>query len=217
MTKPSWPLVVFLLLVIFAGGFFLFRKIHGAQPNWQPSEALGEILAGEILRGAESSTKIVIMSVSPATEETAAGIQLASFQTALKRHKNIQLLATEVLESKRGGLDNIMSRGQISLEQLNACISQHGNARVLVFFGGFPRFPDAALNQIARGKVKIFAVTSAGPAVRRALELNALALAVVPRLGNSPLPEGTPKTARDWFDREYQIVTPAAAGELLKY
>jgi hypothetical protein len=60
----------------------------------------------------------------------------------------------------------------------------------------------------------VVAVCGYGPNVRRWLESKTLSLAVVPRLDDPPAGAAAPKTPRDWFDREYQTVTPANLAQM---
>ena len=101
-----------------------------------------------------------------------------------------------------------MNAGDLTTEQLLQLIEKNPAADALVIFTGLPPLsPDLAEKLTARS-LKLLAVCGYGATVRHWLEARALAVAVVPRLGEPPPGTPVPKTTKDWLRQEFEILTP---------
>ena len=85
---------------------------------------------------------------------------------------------------------------------------------IVVVFAGLPPCSQLLVDKLAGGSLKLVAVCGNSPMVKEWLEAKALALAIVPRMEDLPPGTAAPKTARDWFQREFEIITPETAGRL---
>ena len=81
-------------------------------------------------------------------------------------------------------------------------------------FAGLPPCSQTLVDKLTARSLKLVAVCGYGPTVRRWLESKALAIAVVPRMEELPAGTPAPKTTREWFQREFEIVTPETVGRL---
>lgn len=55
-------------------------------------------------------------------------------------------------------------------------------------------------------------VSGYSPTLRQLLQARGVALAVVPRFADLPPGTPAPQTTKDWFQREYEILTPETVG-----
>jgi len=70
------------------------------------------------------------------------------------------------------------------------------------------------VDRLRARSLQLVAVCGYGPTLRRWLESKALAIAVVPRIGELPAGTPAPKTTREWFQREFEIITPESVGRM---
>ena len=209
----SKPLIITLASLAILGAAFLFwRQVAGPRVNLKPSAAVGEILAEEIGRLLGGAGEVVILSRQVTHEgPDATRERVASLTAALQHHATLKLAQTEWVPRPPPGT---MDMGAMPPEQVLAAIEKHPGAKALVVFAGLPPCSQPLVDKLAASSMKLVAVCGYGPIARRWLESKALAIAVVPRIRD--LPDGTPapKTTREWFDREYEIVTPETVGQL---
>jgi hypothetical protein len=199
------------LVVVVMAGFIVWRKAASPQFNSKSSAAVGEVLADEIARLLGDGGKVVLIAhARDKNVPDADGERVASFQAALGRRKSPQLAAVEWLprppRSQRAMLGMI---GQSLTEpQLLALVDQHPEARAFVIFGGVPLLSPAVTQKITGRSLKLVVVSGYGPTLRQLLQARVVAVAVVPRFADLPPGTPAPRTAKDWFAREFEILTP---------
>ena len=207
-SKSLLPLAVLLCL----GGVFVFwRQFSSRQVNLRPSAAAGEVIASEVARLAGGSGQVILIS-RPLTkgEPDATGERVTSFTASLIHQPTLQL-ATEWAPRPPG---LVMDLGAISPEQFLAAVDKNLGAKVVVVFAGLPPWSQTLAGKVSSRSLKVVAVCGYGPNVRRWLESKALTLAVVPRFDDPPAGNSPPKTAQEWFEREFQIITPESLAQL---
>ena len=106
-----------------------------------------------------------------------------------------------------------MDMGGVTEEQFLAAAEKYPDAKAIVVFGGLPPCSQALAEKLNAGSLKAVAVCGYGPTVRRWLESKALAIAVVPRMEDLPAGTPAPKTPQEWFQREFEIITPETVGQ----
>ena len=200
------------VLAILGAGFALWRQFSSPRVNLRPSAAAGEVLAEEVRRLLGGAGNVVIISREISRDELdATGQRVASFTEALQHQATLKLAATEWVPRPGMGM---MDLGAVTLDQLLAVMEKNPDANVLVIFAGLPPYSQPLVDKLTARSLKLVAVCGYGPNVRRWLESQALATAVVPRLEDIPSGAPTPKTTREWFEREFQIITPETVGRL---
>ena len=173
--------------------------------NLRPSSAAGEVLAEEVRRLLGGAGEVVLIGRSASRDGVdARGQQIASLQAALKRGASASLIATEWLPRVPVGM---MDFGGIAAEQLTELIDKHKDAKVFVVFAGLPPLSPELAAKLGARKLKLLAVCGYSANVRNWLETHALSVAVVPRSDDLPAGTPAPKTAPDWFQREFQLIT----------
>ena len=192
--------------------FFLWRQYSSPVVNFKSSASSGEVLADEIGQLLGGPGKVIVISREVSKSATdATGQRVSSFTAALKNRASLRLAGTEWTPRPQVG---VMDLGAVSPEQFLTALDKYPEANVMVVFAGLPPWSPALGEKLTARTIKLVAVCGYGPNVRRWLESKSLALAVVPRFDDPPSGTSPPKTAKDWFEREFQVITPATVGQL---
>lgn len=200
--------VASILLVVFV----VRRQSSDPAMNLRPSVAVGEMLAEETTRLLGGKGNIVVIGrVSAKDGQTAGGEQMASFGTAMRRRASPRIAATEWLPRPPGPM---MNAGDLTAERLLQLVEKHPEADAFVVFAGLPPLSASLGEKLTARSLRLLAVCGYGATVRRWLETRALAVAVVPRFGELPPGTPAPKTAKDWFRQEFELLTPESVGHL---
>jgi hypothetical protein len=209
----SKSLIVTLAVVAILGAAVLFwRQTAGPRVNLKPSAAAGEVLAEEVGRLLGGAGEVIILSRQVRHEgPDATRERIVSLTAALQHHATLKLAATEWVPRPPPGT---MDMGAVTPEQLLTAVEKHPGAKALVVFAGLPPCSQPLVDKLTASSMKLVAVCGYGPTVRRWLESKALAIAVVPRIGDLPAGTPAPRTTREWFEREFEIITPETVGQL---
>jgi hypothetical protein len=209
----SKPLIVILaVLAILGAAVLLWYQTAAPRVNLRPSAAAGEVLAEEVGRLLGGAGGVVILSRQARHEgPDATRERVASLTAALQHHGALKLAGSELVPRPAGGM---MDMGGVTEEQFLAAVEKHPDAKAIVVFAGLPPCSQPLVDKLAAGPMRLVAVCGYGPTVRRWLESKALAIAVVPRMEELPPGTAAPRTTREWFEREFQIVTPESVGKL---
>lgn len=210
--KSKQITVMLAVLATLGALFILSRQFSKPVVNLRPSAAVGEVLADEIGRLLGGAGKVVLVS-RPLSKDgpDATGERVASFTVALQHRANLKLAATEWAPRPPAGA---MDLGAVTPEQLMAAMDKNPEANAMVVFAGLPAYSQPLGAKLAARSLKLVAVCGYGPITRRWLESKALSIAVVPRFDDPPAGASAPKTAKEWFDREFQMLTPENVGRL---
>ena len=199
------------VLGLLAAALILWRQFSGPHVNLRPSAAVGAVLAEELGRLLGGPGKVVILSRQSAHEgPDATRERVTALTAALQSHAMLKLAGTEIMPRAAGGM---MDMGGVTEEQFLAAAEKYPDAKAIVVFGGLPPCSQALAEKLNAGSLKAVAVCGYGPTVRRWLESKTLAIAVVPRMEDLPAGTPTPKTPQEWFQREFEIITPETVGQ----
>ena len=210
--KANRLTVTLLGLMIALAGFLFWQQFAKPPISFRPSAAVGEVLAEEVARLVGVAGTVVVIGRSPAKEGVdAKGEQLRAFEAALRRQGSPKLKTTERLPPPQPGT---MDLGEVSPEQLAQFIEKNPDANAFIIFAGLPPLTPDLAGQISARSLRLLAVCGYGGNVRGWLEAKALSLAVVPRFDDPPAGTPPPKTAMDWFQREFQLLTPEKLANL---
>jgi hypothetical protein len=204
--------VTFAGLAILVAAVLLWQQFSNPRVNLRPSAAVGEVLAEEVGRLLGGAGEVVIVSRQvPHDGPDATRERVASLMAALQHHATLKLAAAEVVPRAAGGM---MDVGAVTDEQLLAAVEKNPKANAVVIFAGLPPCSQPLVDTLSARSLKLVAVCGYGPTVRRWLESKLLAIAVVPRIGDLPAETPAPRTTREWFQREFEIITPETIGRL---
>lgn len=190
--------------------FLGWRQLSGPSVNLRPSAAAGEVLAEEVVRVLKGTGQIVLLSRQPTKDgPDASRERWDAFEAALKHQPRLALAAPDWLPRPPPGT---MDLGVVTAEEFAAALERNPQANAFVIFAGMPPFSQAFVDKLTARSAKLIAICSYTAEVRRWLESKVLAVAIVPRFADLPPGTPAPKTARDWFQREYELLTPETLG-----
>lgn len=200
------------VLLCLGAAWILRRHFSSPNVNLKSSTAAGEVLADEVGRLLGGTGKVVVLSREASKgEHDATAERVRSFAAAVSHRASLTLAATEWAPRPPAGL---MDLGAVLPDQFLAAMDKNPGANVLIVFAGLPPWSQALADKLAARSLKLVAVCGYGPNVRRWLESKALALAVIPRFDDPPAGAPAPKTAKEWFEREFQLIAPEDFGRL---
>ena len=210
--KPKAVLATLALLACCTAAFVLWRQFSGPAVNLQPSAAVGEVLAEEVSRLTGSTGIAVLISRElPKDGPSANRERIESLEAAIKRRAQLKLAPVEWLPRPPVGT---MDLGVVTPEQFSSALGRNPDAKVFVVFAGLPPYSPALAEKVTRRSAKLVAVCGYSANMRRWLESKALSVAVVPRFDDPPAGTPDPKSPKEWFDREFLLVTPDNVGQL---
>ncbi|PYI82668.1 MAG: hypothetical protein DME26_16865 [Verrucomicrobia bacterium] len=214
MDRKTIATYVLLLIIAAAVGSLCVNRSRGrARINLNPYEALGAVAAEETSKLLGDHREIVMVLNDPAGErDPVLEAQLGSFTRTLKRIGKLAISATERVNMD--ALARMRSGGTMPPDQFAAMKAKYPRADAFVLFIGFPMLPPSEADALKAGKTKFVVISAALPGYRELLKTGVIHLAVVPKLETTNIGTAQPKSLRDWFDREYDIVTPATADRL---
>jgi hypothetical protein len=210
--KSRSLIIAFAIASVLLALIAIRRQLAPPAMNLRPSLAVGEVLAGEVARVLGGRGKVVVIGRGSARDgKNAGGEQISSFGAAMKRLGTLPIISTEWLPQPPAGT---MDPGVVKTEQLLQLIEKHPEVDAFVIFAGLPPPSPPVSEKLSARPLKLLAVCGYGPHVRRWLETGALAVAVVPRFGELPPGTPAPQTVKDWFEREFEMLTPESVGRL---
>jgi len=190
--------------------FLVWRQFANPAANLRPSAAVGEVLAEEVARVLGGAGKIALVSRQPLRDGVDAHREkVVSFEAALKRHPKLTLAPPDWLPRPPAGT---MDLGVVTPEQFEAALQKTPDAKAFLILAGMPPYSPALVDKLTARSLKLIAVCGYTADVRRWLESRALAVAIVPRFGDLPPGTPAPKSAQDWFQREFELLTPETLG-----
>lgn len=190
--------------------FMAWRQLSGPRVDFKPSAAVGEVLVEEAARLLGADGQLVLIARAPDTSGPDANSErVESFQKAIERRKSPKLAAVEWIPRPPPGQMDI---GAVSEEQLAGIASKHPKANGFVIFAGLPPFSPQGIEAFVGRSLKLFVVCGYGDNLKRWLQSSVVSLAVVPRFADQPPGTPAPKSARDWFQQEFELLTPENLG-----
>lgn len=191
--------------------FLGWRQFSSRHVSFRPSAGAGQVIFGETARLVGGGGKILLISRPLAQGEgDATAAKVTAFKETLARQPAFHLAVEWAPPPPR----TVIDLGAISTEDFLGALDKHADAKALVIFAGLPGWSQELADKVSSRSLPVVAVCGYGPNTRRWLETKSLALAVIPRLDDPPASSASPKTPKDWFDREYQMVTPATLAQM---
>lgn len=212
------PLVITAcLLVIVVSLVFIIRRCRSStaasQIGLDVDTIVGETLADETARLLGNKGRIVLVALDTTQGEIPpAQRQLAGFHSALGKHPDLTVVATEVI-----GPDpvHVLADGEFGIprDKFLELLDKHAGTDAIVSFVGAPKFTDRDVVQFSRGHTKIVAgygLGYQGAGLEMLLARAIVQVALVPNPNPPPVTDTRKRTAREWFEMGYQVVTAPA-------
>src|SRR5205814_2903596 len=136
--------------------FLLWRQFSRPTINLRPSNAVGEVLAGEVVRLLGATGKVVLIGRSASRDSgDASNEQITSLQAALKSRVAASIIATEWLPRAPIGT---MDLGGIAPGQFMELMDKNKDASAFVVFAGLPPFSQELAAKLAARSLNVLAL-----------------------------------------------------------
>src|SRR5262245_29557285 len=196
-------------VIVAAGTWIYFKEYKAPEHNVALHQTVGEIMAGETARVIGNKGKIVLVTI-PTDGEPELKTQLDAFKQTLKKSGAIEIKEYE-LETKDQPKYGVGAG--LSGRRFVRIVNKNQNADAIVSFVGAPKLSAEDLAQL--GKVPKFIAEARSPNhLSKLFEKKLLAVAVVYRFRFPAPVQGNPRTAREWFDKRFQVVAAENAESL---
>lgn len=181
--------------------------------NLMPAQGVGQVVAEETakLLTNRGTIVVVVMDTGPIENKT-SDAELNAFTEAIQAHREITVNTIEKIPSSaviRTPMGKVIRE-----ERFLELFQQHPDADAIVSFIGPPGLTEEQIAGLAPDRPKLVAV--AGPATSasdlgRLFEARVLHLAITARGAPGSDDGRSPQTPREWFDRNYVVVTAQTA------
>jgi hypothetical protein len=186
------------------GSFFsIYRSQRSAlQTNLKPHEAVGEMMAHETatLLGSNAPKRIVVLALD--IHDPGMKAQMRSFDRTIARSKNIRVFDKIMLKPDQK--HRPVPGGGLSARRFVDVLIKYRDVDAIVSFAGLPNPEKEEINALAKIPIVVAETTQPGK-LTRLFDKGMVQVAIVPRY-IFPAPVQEPKTAREWFDKYFQIV-----------
>jgi hypothetical protein len=196
-------LVVGSILAIGASVCWITLQQRAPNMNVSLHQAVGRVMAEETARllGGKGQVAIVSMETARVPE---LKTQLQAFEKALQRMNGITVLERYELDPEdkpKYGAGTGLSAGRFL-----RIVKKSAKADVIVSFVGVPRLTDEEMEKLDR-MPKFLAEAKDRDKLTKLMEKKLLQVAVVPRFEFPAPVSEKPRSAREWFDKYFQVVT----------
>jgi hypothetical protein len=211
---------------IIATGGFIFSGCRSSDNTLKPFEALGTVAAQQAARLAGGPGQILLIVPDMGGAQIPAwDAEMKAFQKELSKNNGVTIAATRNVSleqpkapPKTQNLRFFEPAPKANTPpppgQLGELINDFAQAKVVVYFVDLPPIAGPDLAILKQKGVKLMAVSSLRPNYKALLKGGTLHAAIVPRWDPAPNAAKKPKTAQDWFDQTYKLVTPEDADSL---
>jgi hypothetical protein len=216
MKKLLSLLVVMAALV--AAGLIIVRS--GQKPEERklaiPFEQMGRVLAHETLRLVPGHGRIAVLRYRVLTDagNSVLGPAADTFLREIRRDGRLVVAAIESDEYNPFEREEGWARTMMDPPRFADFMAKHGDVDAVVIIGGTPQLGAGDAKKLPAPGPKIITASVLAPPARWLLADGVIASTIISRA--RPSAERTPpKSPQEWFDRRYEIVTAANAGEKL--
>lgn len=196
------------IVVIAATGFWIYKK-NFAEPVHQPTlkthTALGEVLAEETTRLVGPAGQIVVITLEDG-QSSELDTYYEAFKDGLKK-SSIKIMRTDTINDTSGkyGPGNGMSG-----RRFVRAVTKYPEAGAVVSLVGLPDADEEELKELEGKSVpKVIAFARHSKDLDKLLKKRWVQVAIIPRV-QSRQSASKPKTPREWFDSQFDIVRASA-------
>jgi len=198
------------VIVIAGSGVWIYRTQVPPTPklNLKPFEGLGTVLAEEVAKRIDDKGEIVLLVARHAGGKIPAlDVPVETFRSALKAHSQIQIVATETIDVPA------MMMAAMPADQFLACLNRHPRVAAIVSFVGLPPLRESDWEKLPARRPKVLVAGISNLNIKSFFDHDLIQMAILPHF--MPRANATePQTAREWFERYYQIVTSDNVAQL---
>jgi hypothetical protein len=209
VTTPQTKRILFALaaLAVIAACAVWIYKINFAtapyQPTVQVQTAVGEALAEETIKLIGDAGQIVVITLDEG-QSSELDTHYEAFKDGLKK-SSIKILRTDTIS---GGKSKYGPGSGMSGRRFVRAVTQYPNAHAVVSLVGLPDADEEELQQLKGKSIpKVVAFARDAKALPELFTNHWVNVAIVPRRQSSA--PAKPKTSREWFDKQFEIVRAA--------
>ena len=203
--KTIGPVIAILVIVVAAVWIYRGQSAGGLNFDLNPYHALGAGSAEETARILANKGQVVV--VAPDTSEfknPAIDGQLKSFQQSIKKFSGMSI--AETLRFKSTPMERMATGGAAPRDLFMNALQSHPNLGAVVLFCALPSLGLQDYDTLKQSGTKVVVVSGYLPAYRKLLEAQLIHLAIVPKFEQSAAPGKPPKTLRDWFEQDFEVI-----------
>ena len=164
-----------------------------------PPYGLGQVLAEAAAQAASDEGSLILICLPNRSVQFQS--QMAGFQKGLHQHRKVLLSQVSNLD-----LNQVDMNSCIPFQKFASLVREHADAKVIVSFLPVSSFTEAQIQQLPQPCPALVVMGLNRPDVRRGLDSGTIKAAVL-RRSLDQLPSEDIKTARQWFDYYYELVT----------
>ena len=202
------------VLVIVAAGVWIYRSQSDGSMKFdlEPYNALGAGAAEETAKLLGNKGQVVV--IAPDTSESrnpAVEGELSSFQKTLKK-SGMTIVST--MRFKLTPMESMALGGAVPGDRFLKELQSHPNVGAVILFCAFPSLSPQDYDALRQSGTKFIVASGYLPSYRNLLDAKLIHVAIVPKFDSSFTPAKEPKTLRDWFEKEFTVITPANTATL---
>jgi hypothetical protein len=193
--------IVFSLALV----FFTDRK-PASGLDLKPFQAFGEVMATQVatLVGNNGHIAVVVLDTG-GLKSPVLGVQLTAFEQRAKE-VGLSIVAVEAVHHDAHGK---MEISRVSCEQFVDLARKYSNVNAIVSFVPLPSLAGDDISRLPSNPPDWVVVgMEPGPELRELFQKQIVQMAFVPSL--KPPDPTRPKSAQEWFDWYYQVITSAS-------
>jgi hypothetical protein len=206
--------LVFAIAGLAIAGIILFVVVpwmnRPSSAGSAPLNALGQITAEETMKLLNNSGRIVVIGPDPVAYVVSPALKdrLTAFEQVLKKSA-ITLEATEIPP-----MDEASGQCVISPSLYSSFVGKYPDIDAIVSFVGAPLLTAKDLRSLPKKMPKFLALSLTDTPLKPLFRAGVIQVAIVNRLEPAPVSSSTPKSAREFFDQSYQVITSDNASSL---
>lgn len=204
--------VVIASVVLLGAAVAIWQTFRAPAINQQPFLGVGQVLAEQTAKLLQDRGRVVaVITADHQQPGNPLHTQWEAFQGELKKHSGITMAATETIVPDPN--DPQADTAACSLAAFASVLERHAQADAIVFFVGLPGWHWLEERNLVPRSIgsKIIVLGSTSIGAKQHYEpyfLKEIVSVLVIRWASSPSSTAKPRTPREWFDQEYQILTP---------
>ncbi len=209
MKRPLLALISILVIIASGVSIYLSQRSPTARVNLKPFEGVGQVGAESTSKLLNGSGRLVLVAYDAKSSPLEASV--TAFTAELKKFPGLSVAATERVSMKMEEM--AMPEMGLKATEYLRIVQKHGDADAIVSFVGGPSFPNQDYRQVPERRPKFVVLSGYTPQTKSLMQAGVVNLAIVPRFEPQKA-EAEPKTAREWFERFFMVVTPANMDKL---
>ncbi len=202
------------LVLIAVGAKWIYTGLSNGPEAFDlgPYQALGMGTAEETAKLLGNKGQVVV--IAPDTSESknpAVESELSYFQKTVKKSG---LTIASTMRFKVTPMESMALGGAVSADRFLKELQSHPNVGAVVLFCAFPPLAPQDYDVLKKSGAKVVVASGYLPSYRNLLSAQLIQVAIVPRFDSAEATGKEPKTLREWFERDFQVITPATTATL---